>query len=206
MRGLLIVIGLCLLNTSLLVGVQWIGTSQPFDSEMIRLVREVPFTSDGWCWRGLCMEGTTLAEADAQLRQNAAFSDLNVTDYIVEGFLRWQWQAQKQRIGSFTPAYARDALNVFTIYTAFDKLTISEMVHLFGTPQQMYIQTSNGLNDLIFQICFEHDVCVVVLEYDGRLRPASPIYMLSFMNLTSEVPNTILTPARWRGFTRYSAK
>src|SRR5688572_14911211 len=120
MRGLLIAVGLCLLNAGLIVGVQRFGTSQLFDSEMIHLVREVSFTPEGWCWRGLCLASTTLAEAEAQLRQNAAFSDIEITGYIVGRFLQWQWQAQAQRHGTFVPADGRDTLKIFTILTVFD--------------------------------------------------------------------------------------
>ena len=172
-----------------------------YPTKIVTLIREVQVAESGWCWRGLCLGKTPFDEAQAQIQQNGAFSDLiNVTLY--EGNqLTWEWKDNENRYGLFRRVGDGKTLASLSFAWSSEMLTLGEVVYLFGTPQSLSIRSYPiGYDEgLEFLICFEQHVCALTGNEDGVLRHISHVHSLIFGD--AAIKRSVGMP--WRGFTRY---
>lgn len=206
MKALRLIVAAYLSMMGLIAGARVIGAMLPMRTEAMQVVQEVRFTTAGWCWRGLCLGTDTIHKAEVQFSQSDTFNDLMSVNAVPDSLLQWRWKANEHRRGSFNQVPNSGNLSLLVFAMEFDRLTLGEVVTLFGVPRELFVQASGVGNDLVFRICFAHGVCAWVVQSETRLRPRSVMHSIDFFNAPTEPISGVTAPELWRGFTSYALR
>ena len=182
-------------------------------SPTVAIFQEFQYHDGHWCWRGLCAEKTTFAEAAILVRDKTILGDIFDATLDERGEA-WIWLndpalTTESRYVMFTQTPNSDRLSVFYFIDQSLDITLGDAYPLLGRPTEISVQRIGvgGTNFIIsFDICFTSGICVNVAQTTGKLTPYSVTRNFDFRATDSSQANPLSanTGNRWRGFIEYT--
>jgi hypothetical protein len=204
MKRLLSAIAILCTLLMIIIGITQNHSSTEQASPLITVMQEFHIADGRWCWRGLCLDQLRLHEASLRMRDKAVFGDLaNIKDQ--SSAVTWEWLDRPEWYGLLARPRNGEWVSRFNFRMGDNQLTLADALTLFGTPQTLYIEVTSIVT---VQICFEHDVCVWVVQRNGLVTPAEPITGIDFMTPEAFQAQMVygVEVIKWHGFANYTPR